>query len=128
MKLRPVSIVKGYRKFHGFVETDQGGKYTTEYKVLTMAGEDVQYDAIQTPLEISEGGVVELRVCTHRGFSLRFFVGSSHAVVAAKELAAIFDTEINVLIKNQHVAKFDYFAGQSRLMPRTRTANHNRAH
>lgn len=128
MKLQAVTIVNGYRKFQGFVEPDQGSKFSTQYKVLTLAGEDVSYEAVQQPLEISEGGVVELRVCTHRGFSLRFFVGSSRAILAAKELAAIFDTEINVLIKNQHVAKFDYFAGQSRLMPRTRPANHNRSH
>lgn len=128
MKLHAVTVVRGYRKFQGFVESDQGGKYTTQYKVLTLGGEDIQYEAIQTPLEISEGGVVELRVCTHRGFSLRFFVGSSSAVVAAKELAAIFDTEINVLIKNQHVAKFDFFAGQSRLMPRPRPTSHIRTH
>lgn len=128
MKLHAVTIARGYRKFQGFVEPDQGGKFATQYKVLTLAGEDAQYETIQQPLEISEGGVVELRVCTHRGFSLRFFVGSSRAVMAAKELAAIFDTEINVLIKNQHVAKFDFFAGQSRLMPRPRPTNHNRTH
>lgn len=125
MKLHAVTIVKGYRKFQGFVEPDQGSKFTTQYRVLTLAGEDVQYETIQTPLEISEGGVVELRVCTHRGFSLRFFVASSKAVMAAKELAAIFDTEINVLIKNQHVARFDFVQGQSRIMPRPRPTNYN---
>lgn len=128
MKLHAVTIVRGYRKFQGFVEPEMGGKYTTHYKVLSMAGEDVKYETIQHPLEISEGGVVELRVCTHRGFSLRFFVGSSRAVAAAKELAAIFDTEINVLIKNQHVAKFDFFSGKSRLMPRPRPTNYSTRH
>ncbi len=119
MKLRAVTITCGYRMFQGFVELDSG-KYTTEYKVLTLTDGEATYEEIQQPLEISEGGVVELRVCTHRGFALRFFVGSSKAVKAARELAALFDTEVNVLIKNQHVARFDYYNGMGRLMPRPR--------
>lgn len=119
MKLRAVTITCGYRMFQGFAELDSG-KYTTEYKVLTLTNGEATYEEIQQPLEISEGGVVELRVCTHRGFALRFFVGSSKAVKAARELAALFDTEVNVLIKNQHVARFDYYNGMGRLMPRPR--------